>query len=127
MARIPYKDASDLAPEDRDLLQRPINLFRAMVNSPGGFRAFMGLADFTRYQGKLDPRLRELAILQVGYTTSAPYEFSHHVPFARQFGCSDDDIGAVAKDTAGEPTHLSAVDRAVLQAARDMTLDLRMG
>ena len=34
MARVPYLDPADLAPEHRDLLGRNINLFRALVNSP---------------------------------------------------------------------------------------------
>ena len=40
MARLPYLNAADLAPENQDLLKRPINLFRAMVHSPNGARAF---------------------------------------------------------------------------------------
>ena len=34
MARLPYRDKSDLAPEHQDLLARNINLFRAMTHSP---------------------------------------------------------------------------------------------
>lgn len=37
MARVPYQNAADLPEEYRDLLARPINLFRALSNSPGCF------------------------------------------------------------------------------------------
>ena len=65
MARIPYLDAEDLAEDDRDLLKRPINLHRILVNSPGAARNFGHLGSYIRFGSKLDPRLREMAILQV--------------------------------------------------------------
>jgi hypothetical protein len=72
MARLPYLDRDDLAPEHRDLLARDINLNRALVHSPDAARAFGGLAHFIRHGSRLDARLRELAILQVGYLEEFP-------------------------------------------------------
>jgi hypothetical protein len=63
MARVPYLDASDLPPEHRDILARPIALNRAMANSPNAARAFAVPAMYIRDRSRLDPRLRELAIL----------------------------------------------------------------
>ena len=76
MARLPYRNKSDLAPEDQDLLARDANIFRALAHSPNALRAFHRLGGFIRFKSRLDPRLRELAILQVGYLTRAPYELS---------------------------------------------------
>lgn len=121
MARLPYLDPPDLAPENRDLLARPINLFRLMVNSPGGARAFSGLGRYIRFESRLDPRLREMAILQVGYLTRSVYEYTHHIKIGRDFGVSDADIRAIAAETAGLPSGLGELDRAVLRAAREMT------
>jgi len=91
MARVPYLEPADLAPENRDLLKRNITLHRALVNSPEATRSFLGLARYIRFQSRLDPRLREMAILQVGYSAKSPYEYSHHIKIAREFGVSDDD------------------------------------
>ena len=121
MARVPYLEPSDLAPEDQDLLKRPIWLFKALVNSPGAARAFSGLGGYIRYGSKLDPRLRELAILQVGWLARSPYEWSHHVKLGHDFGVTDDDIQALIDDTAGRPSGLDPLSRLVLQAAREMT------
>jgi alkylhydroperoxidase family enzyme len=121
MARLPYLDKSDLAPEHQDLLARSINLFRLMVHSPGGARAFSALGQYIRFGSKLDPRLREMAILQVGYLTRSVYEYTHHIKIGRDFGVSDDDIRAIAAETAGKTTALDALTRAVLRAAREMT------
>lgn len=124
MARVPYLDPSDLAPEDRDLLKRPITLHRALVHSPSGARSFLGLGEFIRHKSRLDPRLREMAILQVGYLARSPYEYSHHVKIGLEFGVSRDDIHAIAAETEGRPTKLEPLAKTVLLAAREMATDL---
>jgi alkylhydroperoxidase family enzyme len=123
MARVPYLDVADLAPEDQDLLKRPIALHKALVNSPNAARAFSGLGAYIRYGSKLDPRLRELAILQVGWLARSPYEWSHHVKLGYDFGVTDADVQGLIADTAGKPTSLSDLDKTVLRGAREMTHD----
>jgi len=127
MARVPYLEAGDLPPEQQDLLKRPIALFKALVNSPNAARAFSGLGQYIRYGSKLDPRLRELAILQVGWLARSPYEWSHHVKIGRDFGVTDGDIRGLIDDTDGRPTQLDDLSRAVLRAAREMTRNGAMG
>jgi alkylhydroperoxidase family enzyme len=124
MARLPYLDLKDIATEHHDLLARKINLNKLLVHSPAAARAFGKLGGHIRFKSKLNPRLRELAILQVGYSTRSPYEYSHHIKIGREFGCSDDDIRAVALETAGKPSKLDALAKTVLRAAREMTNDL---
>jgi alkylhydroperoxidase family enzyme len=126
MARVPYLEQSDLPPEHRELLARPIALNRAMANNPAASRAMTGLAMYIRHKSKLDPRLRELAILQVGYLARSPYEWSHHVKIGREFGVSDDDIRAIGEETAGRGSKLDPLSKAVLRGAREMTRDLAM-
>ena len=113
MARVPYADIKDA-----------INIRRALANSPRGAEKNSALAMYIRHDSKLDPRLREMAILQVGYSTRCIYEYAHHVELSRQFGVSDDDIRAVADDTEGRSTKLDALTKAVLRAAREMTHSL---
>ena len=122
MARLPYLTRADLPPEHQDLLTRDIALFRLMTHSPGGARAFSGLGGYIRNKSKLDGRLRELAILQVGWLARSPYEWSHHVKIGHDFGVSDEDIQSLIDDTAGKQTTLDVSARNVLRAAREMTL-----
>jgi alkylhydroperoxidase family enzyme len=123
MARLPYLEKSALAPEHQDLLAREIALYKLLVHSPGALRAFQGLGQYIRHASTLDPRLRELAILQVGYLARSPYEWSHHIKIGTDFGVSAADIAALIDDTEGRPTALDALTRLVLRAAREITRD----
>jgi alkylhydroperoxidase family enzyme len=124
MARLPYLDRSDLLPEHQDLLARNLNLYRVLAHSPRAARSLNTLARYIRDGSRLDPRLRELAILQVGYLTRSAWEYSHHIRIGREIGLTDDEIRAVADETEGRPTSLDPLAKAVLRAAREMTLDL---
>jgi alkylhydroperoxidase family enzyme len=122
MARLSYREKSDLPAEHQNLLARNINLFRLMTHSIGGARAFSSLGGYIRHGSTLDGRLRELAILQVGWVARSPYEWSHHVKIGHEFGVTDADIQALIDDTAGRPTMLDATARSVLRAAREITV-----
>ncbi|MHA6616305.1 carboxymuconolactone decarboxylase family protein [Pseudonocardia sp. DLS-67] len=126
MALVPYLSESDLAENDRTLLSRPINLFRALANSPDALRHHSEFGKWIRHECELDPRLRELAILQVGYLTASPYEWSHHIKIGHDFGVSDDDVTALIAATAGQEHGLGELESAVLAAARQITTDMRM-
>src|SRR4029077_20527713 len=124
MARLPYLDKSDLLPEPQDLLARNLNLYRVLAHSPRAARSLNTLARFIRDGSRLDPRLRELAILQVSYLTRSAWGYSHHVRICRETGLSNDEIQAVAEETDGRPTSLDPLAKAVLRAARQTTADL---
>jgi alkylhydroperoxidase family enzyme len=126
MARLPYLDRSDLLPEHQDLLARNLNLYRVLAHSPRAARSLNTLARFIRDGSRLDPRLRELAILQVSYLTRSAWGFSHHVRIGREIGLSDLEIGAVAAETEGRPSGLDPLAKAVLRAAREMTQNLSL-
>ena len=124
MARLPYLDKSDLLPEHQDLLARNLKLYRVLAHSPRAARSLNTLARFIRDGSRLDPRLRELAILQVSYLARSAWGYSHHVRIGREIGLSNDEIRAVAEETQGRPTSLDPLAKAVLRAAREMTVDL---
>jgi alkylhydroperoxidase family enzyme len=83
-------------------------------------------AMYIRNESKIDPRLREMAIIQVGYVARSVYEYAHHVKIGLDFGVSEDDIRAIADDTAGKPTELDPLTKVVLKAARELSLDIRL-
>lgn len=124
MGRLRYLDNADLAPEYHDIPRMKSNITRAVAHSPKLARLVAGRGMYLRHDSGLDARLRELAILQVGYSTGSAYEWAHHVDVALSFGVSEDDIRAIATETAGEPSHLEPLASAVLTATRSLTHDL---
>ncbi|TAJ95455.1 MAG: carboxymuconolactone decarboxylase family protein [Reyranella sp.] len=126
MARLPYLEPDQVAPEYRDMLKRNTNLHKLLVNSPDMARAFSGLGGYIRFKSKLDPRLRELAILQVGWLEKSEYEFTHHVKIGKEFGVTDEDIQGLMAETEGKPSQLEPLAKAILRGAREMVKDLGM-
>jgi len=130
MPRLPYRDKEDLPEEYQYLFDnlsresgRVGNLFRVMAHSPRLLHQFMRLGSDLRSRTKLDPRLRELAILTVGRLTQAPYEYVHHIPLARRAGVTEDQIdGLPVWD--GNPA-FSEEERAVICYAEEVTLKIR--
>jgi alkylhydroperoxidase family enzyme len=118
--RLPYLTKADLPPEHQDVVARDIWLNRVMANSPGAARAFTDLGMYIRHRSRLDPRLRQMAIMQVGWLARSPYEWSHHVRIGKEFGCSDADIRAIGVESAGGVSALEPLARLVLQGAREM-------
>ena len=126
MARLPYLEAEQVAPEYRDMLKRNTNLHKLLVNSPDMARAFNGVGGYIRFKSTLNPRLRELAILQVGWLEKSEYEFTHHVKIGKEFGVTDRDIQGLIAETEGRPSELEPLARAILRGAREMVRELAM-
>src|SRR5262249_20752166 len=120
MARLPYLEADQVAPEYRDMLKRNTNLHKLLVNSPDMAPAFNAVGTFIRCKSKLDPRLRELAILQVGWLEKSEYEFTHHVKIGKEFGVTDEDIRGLMAESEGKPSRLEPLAKGILRGAREM-------
>lgn len=120
MARIRQRTRADLPAEHQDLLKRDIALYRTLSNNPAAQRAFSTLGYYIRFDSVLDARLRELAILQIGWVARSPYEWSHHIKIGYDFGVTDADIRALIAETAGETTALEPLAQLVLRAAREI-------
>ena len=97
MARLPYPDRATLQPETQDMLGKlpPLNIFRMMAGGEGLLKAFVRLGNHLLYKSKLDPVLREIAIIRVGVLSSARYEVFQHERIARGLGMSDALIAAI--------------------------------
>lgn len=117
MHRVPYVTPESLPPPERVLLARPINLFRALANSPGALKMMHGFGEWIRFGCELDARVRELVILQVGYLARNRYEFSHHVAISRAFGVTDQDLDALVDFNSGQPSGFAGDEELFLRAA----------
>jgi alkylhydroperoxidase family enzyme len=122
MARIPYIDPAALPLGQRDLVPADINFLRAFANSREAVRRYRSLTKFLREEGSLDARLREMALIQIGYSLKCAYEYTHHIKIGMRYGVSADDVRAIAGESAGHPTGLDPLTKAVLDATRQLAL-----
>lgn len=122
MGLVPYLQPDDIPEKQRRIVNRPINLYRALANEPEGAQSFYDLAEWVRWSCRLDPRLREMLILHVGYLSRDPYEWSHHIVLGRQFGVSDDDVRALIDFAEGRSSSLSDLEKLVLSATEQLTV-----
>ena len=96
-------------------------IFQVLLNHP---KLACGLNDLLAtmlWRGSLDPRLRELVIMRIGWLTASDYEWTQHWRVAQGLGVTADDLLGVrywhGYDAFGP------VERAVLAATDDVVRD----
>jgi len=99
MARVPYPDPKTLQPETQDMLGKlpKLNIFRMMAGGEGLLTAFTRMGNYILAKSKIDPVLREIAIVRVGVLSRAKYEVFQHERISRGLGMSDALISAIHK------------------------------
>lgn len=104
--RIPPVSLADADPETAELLGRlsrlrgddasVLNVFGTLANHPTLLRKWLVFATYALTKTTLEPRLRELVVLRVGWQCRAPYEWGQHIVVGRTVGLSDADVRRVA-------------------------------
>jgi alkylhydroperoxidase family enzyme len=125
MARLPYPDPPTLSPETREFLGKlpPLNIFRMMAGGEGLLPAFVRLGNHLLFHGRLDPILREIAILRVGALSNARYEVFQHERIGRGLGMSEPLLAAI-RTGPGDPA-LDDLQRLVMQFTDEVVRDVR--
>jgi alkylhydroperoxidase family enzyme len=96
-------------------------IFQVLLNHPTLARALNDLLATMLWHGKLDTRLRELAIMRIGWLTASDYEWTQHWRVALGLGVSADDLVGVQNWQAHNG--FGPVERAVLAATDDVVRD----
>jgi alkylhydroperoxidase family enzyme len=132
-ARLPYLNREDLSEEDRPLFDRisqgrggaPVgNIFRTLANAPNLFRRFNALGGELRNGTRLDPKLRELALMTVGRLTSADYEFTHHWNISLNVGVKREQLEHLADFESS--SLFDGQERAVMRYAAEATQNVKV-
>jgi 4-carboxymuconolactone decarboxylase len=98
MAQLPYGDEGAASEETLKLLNSgriTLNVQRMIANSNAVFKYFNQLGGALMGRAKLDPKLRELAILRTAKVTGSVYEWTQHVPMARHVGVTQAQVDAL--------------------------------
>ncbi|MDH3214135.1 MAG: carboxymuconolactone decarboxylase family protein [Myxococcales bacterium] len=117
MARLPLVDAATAPDPVREALERvpvQLNIFRMMAHAETCFRPLMRLGAAILGRQKLDPRLRELAILDIAQRSGSDYEWTQHDPIGRAMGITAAQMAALARGDI-EAECFDDVDRLVLR------------
>jgi AhpD family alkylhydroperoxidase len=118
VARVPYLSRQDATLETEAVWRRveaerkqpTANIFLALAHAPA----------LLRDESELDAKLRELAILTVGYATKSEYEIAHHQSHALQAGVTPEQLADVA--TFHTSDAFDDTEKAVMFLAEESTL-----
>lgn len=125
MARVPYPDPKTLSPETQEVLGKmpPLNIFRMMAGGEGLLRAFTGMGNYLLFKSKLNPILREIAIIRAGVLSKAKYEVHQHERIGRDLGMSDALIKGV--HAGPDDPSFNELQRLVMRYTDDVVKNVR--
>jgi alkylhydroperoxidase family enzyme len=97
------------------------NIFRTLAHHPKLATRSMVYGSHLLYKSSLPGRLREIAILRVGWLCQSEYEFGQHTLIGRTEGLSDVEIERLTHDPGSEQWALWAgPERVVLAAVQEL-------
>ncbi|MBB4478235.1 carboxymuconolactone decarboxylase family protein [Rhizobium etli] len=129
MARVKYVSNTELAEtqpalNERLLKERKVptgNIFLALANAPAILGDFLTYANAVR-AADLSPKLREMAILTVGYCTNSEYEVKHHHSHGLKAGLTEEQFHAIAHFETSDL--FDEQEKAVMAFAKESTLNV---
>lgn len=101
----------------------PLNIFGIMAHGDGLLPAFSRFGGYLLNRTKLDPVLREIAIIRVGVLSKATYEVHQHERIGRQLGMSDALIAACHEGPTSKA--LDETRRQVIEFTDDLVANVR--
>ncbi len=115
-------DATPKQAEVLDRLRRPdgtvLNIFATLANHPDLTRRWLVFGNHVLAKSTLTPRVREIAILRVGWLCGSDYEWGQHVLISRELGITDTEIDRLKDDLVA--ADWSESEACVIRAADDL-------
>ncbi len=132
-ARVPLIEREDLPPAEvaaydhvtksRGAAKMP-NVFKAIANNSAVMEKMAAMGELLRFQAKLDPLLRELAILTTAQESRCVYEWTAHWTIAQRLGASAALVNAIGTPRIErEPAPAGIALRFVRLVARNENVD----
>ena len=125
MARIPYPKLEDLPEKVRVAAEKlpPLNIMKMFLNAPTNAIPLLVFGQSILTKQELDAHLRELAILRVAHLTGANYEWTQHVPLAKETGVTDAQVEALPQGAASDA--FNEVEKRVIRFTDEVTQDVK--
>lgn len=96
----------------------PVNVFGTIMYGTETMGSFLDYWVTSKLKMGLSGREQELVILRMGYLYNCNYVWKHHVPVAREYGVSDNELEAVK--TTPLPSVFSSREYALLMLTNEM-------
>ena len=125
MARIPYPNLEDLPEKVRVAAEKlpPLNIMKMFLNAPTNAIPLLVFGQSILTKQELDDHLRELAILRVAHLTGANYEWTQHVPLAKETGVTDAQVEAIPQGAGSDA--FNEVEKNVIRFTDEVTQDVK--
>jgi alkylhydroperoxidase family enzyme len=127
MALLPYVDESQASAKTREILSntpRKLNVARMIANaSDAVFQNFSRLGNSLMTRGKLNGKLREIAILRNARVCNSLYEYTQHVPIGKSTGVTDEQLAAI--DNWQSAICFNDLERLVLQFTDEVARNVK--
>jgi len=127
MALLPFVDESKASDKTREILgntPRKLNVARMIANaSDAVFQNFSRLGNSLMTRGKLNGKLREIAILRNARVCNSLYEYTQHVPIAKGVGVSEEELAAI--DSWEGAKCFTEVERLVLRFTDEIARNVK--
>lgn len=131
MARVPILEKEEITGDLKETFAKMesrgtkiLNIFKVMAHCPEVGRDFLKLGNSILLKGRLDPRLRELAILRVGHLAEAVYEWTQHAALASRIGVPQAQIDALPQWHNSDM--FDEKEKAVLQYVDEVAENIRV-
>ncbi len=125
MARIPYPNLEDLPEKVRIAAEKlpPLNIMKMFLNAPTNAIPLLSFGQSILTKQELDAHLRELAILRVAHLTGANYEWTQHVPIAKETGVTDAQVEALPQGADSDA--FNEVEKNVIRFTDEVTQNVK--
>lgn len=131
--RFPRLTAHDMTPEQREVAAEITagprgevrGPFIALIHNPELARRLQRLGEHLRWQGKLPPKLKELAVLVTARRWSCQHEWVMHSKLGLEAGLARETVDAIAANR--EPKNLPDDEKAVYAFCREVHSTGRAG
>lgn len=127
MPRIPYLDPAAASPpvaEALAALPLQLNVFGMVAHAQTAFRPWLRFGAALLTELELDPRLREVAILEVARLSGSRYEWVQHEAIALALGVDEAVVRAVEE---GRLERLAVPERVIVDFVREVVRDVCAG
>ncbi len=127
MPRLKPLEPSEAPPKAAEALAKmaQLNVFKVMAHGDGLLPAFSRLGGYLLSRSKLDPHLREIAIIRVGVLNKAKYEVHQHMRIGRDLGMREELLAGIHEGPLADG--LTEIERQVIAITDDVVANVRAG